>query len=224
MMKVFCAVFVFFFMSFAVLAEEYLPEGKTEKPVVNNILLEDELVKNIKIKKYPRQVNYKFKDELLENIDPSKIKEIEPDLTYDFSDINKITIPIRSMKLISSENADMANIVEFVLVKDVKLNKNNIIPAGTKVSATIEYALAGQLQGENGILIIDRFKIEGFPDLKPEGKIYKEGANRALWIIPLAKVVNMFTYAGGYPLYLIKGGNAKIEPDKIYEIYLWGEY
>ena len=190
------------FLMLPAFAVEDLSKIKYEKPKVNNTLIEDDLIKFIPT---------------------SKIKLVKVYDDYDFSDINRIDIPIRTMRIITSEQAQLGESVVFKTLKPVVVNKNVVIPAGTEVIATVEYISTSRAKGEPGILIIDNFKIKGFEKYNPVGKISINGANRRLWIKPVSNIINSFTIIGGYPLYFIKGGEAKIKPNKVFEIYLWGQ-
>lgn len=202
-------------------AEEFLPEYSGAKPVVHIQLQEDNLVKNLdKNSQNPYKKKSLIEDEALVLVDKQTITKPKTDLVYDFDNLEKIIIPIKISKQITSDNVQTGEIITFKTVKDIKVNPKITIPTGTNVVASASYVSPRQIKGEGGILLVENFKIDGFPDLQPQGKIHVYGKNIAMLITGTAKVVNMFTFVGGYPLYMIKGQNAKIGTEQVFEIYL----
>jgi len=204
--------------------DELLENLSVQKPVKNSIFIEDELLKGKTTPKVSLPTLDYLEDELVLLIDKSKVKTIEIARNQDFSSIDRIIIPMKINKLVTSNEVQSGDKIFFIITQDIKINNKITIPQGTKISAIVEYALPGQLKGEAGSMIVDKFKIEGFDEFSPDGKISLNGANRRFWILPLAKAMNALTIVGGYPLYLIKGGPAKITPNKEYSLYLWGKY
>ena len=212
------AFILYWLIGISAQANEYLPKQPCSKPILNNTVQEDELIKG---KFFPKPVIPPFvflEDELVKMINPQKVKAPKVVSDYDFSSIERTIIPIAITKNISSKNIQIGEEISFFTVKDTKINSTTTIPAKTQVFGIIEYAMPGQLRGEPGIIIVDKFKIKGFENIVAEGKMVIEGAKRNFWVLPLAKVINSFTVAGGYPLYLIRGGQAKISPKQVFEL------
>lgn len=202
-------------------AEEFLPEYSGAKPEVYTRLQEDTLIGNLdKNSENPYKKKSLIEDEALVLVDKQNIIKPRTNLVYDFDNLEKIIIPIKISKQITSDNVQTGETITFKTVKDIKVNSKIIIPAGTNVVASASYVSTKQIKGEGGILLVENFKIDGFPDLQPQGKIHVYGKNMAMLITGAAKVVNMFTFVGGYPLYMIKGQDAKIRAGQVFEIYL----
>jgi hypothetical protein len=96
----------------------------------------------------------------------------------------------------------------FVTTEDTVLKHNKVLPCDSRVFGTIETVSLNERKGVPANIIIGDFKIEYMSNLKIEGNIIKQGANRSLWVMPLLPI-----------LYLVKGGHAKINTEEQFTIY-----
>lgn len=127
----------------------------------------------------------------------------------DFEALNRIPMKLK----ILSEVSTKSNIFEgkklvFTTTEDVVLTHKKVLPAGSRVFGTVETISQCEKSGIPANLIIGNFKIEYMPNVKINGQILKVGANRSAWVRFL------------YPLlFAVKGGQAKILPNEIFEVY-----
>ena len=127
----------------------------------------------------------------------------------DFENLNRIPVKLKIISGISTKN----NIFEgqrliFTTTEDAVLTHKNVLPAGSRVFGIVETISENEKFGIPANLIVGNFRIEYMPKIKLEGQILKIGKNRTKWIKPLSPL-----------LFYIKGGQAKILEDEIFEVY-----
>lgn len=104
--------------------------------------------------------------------------------------------------------------VKFELKEDTTI-KGVAYKKGTIIEARIENVSKNGAFGVPAELIIDNFILTN--NVKLDGQISKRGANRSIWIYPTSTILNAF-FGFGLLLLPIRGGHAKLKPNKIYEI------
>ena len=104
--------------------------------------------------------------------------------------------------------------IDFILVQDVEINKK-IYKKGSKIKARVETVTKNGAYGTPADIVIDNFTLEDKTQLN--GQINKRGADRSIWVYPSAYLLSFFFGLGLFIL-PIRGGHAKLLPNKIYEI------
>ncbi|MFA6988943.1 MAG: hypothetical protein WC197_02635 [Candidatus Gastranaerophilaceae bacterium] len=124
---------------------------------------------------------------------------------------------------IRSKNLTINQKVCFVVVDDVKKNKELFIRKNTPMSGMVETITKAGWAGDPAELIIGRFTTTDVNGNKIDiaGEIIKTGANRAYWVRPVFYTGELLPpYSTPLLLvYFIKGGNAKITPRKKFTLY-----
>ena len=128
---------------------------------------------------------------------------------YDFENLNRIPLKLKILDEISTKS----NIFEgqklvFTTTEDAVITHKTVLPAGSRVFGIVETISPCEKSGIPANLIVGDFKIEYMPTIKLEGEILKTGANRTYWVKPLLPI-----------LFYIKGGQAKLSVNEIYQIY-----
>lgn len=129
--------------------------------------------------------------------------------SYRFEELNRIPVKIKIMNDVTTKK----NLVEgqklvFLTTESVVLTHKKVLSEGSRVFGTVETISQNEMMGVPSNLIIGNFKIEYMPTIKLEGQIVKQGANRALWVRPLAPI-----------FFAVRGGHAKVKNDETYILY-----
>jgi len=177
----------------------------------NQEIIEDELVKNSlrTNAKITKEVHKPIQDNLAISLNESlmpKNNTIKAISTFD-------KIKISPIKNYTTRKAQLNDKIEFILMEDIKIN-NISHKKGEKISANIENLSQNGAYGVPADLVVGNFKI-GNQIL--DGTLTRQGANRAIWVYPSAYVLSVFFGLGLFVL-PIRGGHAKLKPNKIYEI------
>lgn len=165
----------------------------------------------------PLKMRDKLVEKTLKNV---SVEYPEANLVYDYSSIRFVPLKIRFLERITTKkNRNFeGQIVKFVVTEDIFDGKTKLISGGTYGTARIETLLARGSMGEPADIIISKFEIEGLDNKKIDGQIVKRGANLMLLAGALKYSVGTVFPGTGYLFMLIKGGQAKIKPDEIFEL------
>lgn len=184
------------------------------------------LSKDLKIRKYEPP---KIRDDFVESKSYTPVKrqnvrvtEILPNadskiVQRSYHIISEENIPVRICvreKFSTKQKREEGQIIEFETLDEVKI-KNKIYPAGTVVKARIENISMNSTWGAPADFVIGNFSLDEKPLF---GEITKTGANRAIWLHPLAVVATPF-FGTGIWLMFIRGGHARIKPKEVFTVY-----
>ncbi len=130
-------------------------------------------------------------------------------LSHNYAELNRIPIKISIINDVSTKK----NLVEgqklvFLTKEDTVLTHKKVLPAGSRIFGTVETISQNEAIGVPSNLIVGNFRIEYMPNLKLEGQIVKQGANRAYWVRPLVPF-----------LFAVRGGHAKIKTTEFYYVH-----
>lgn len=130
-------------------------------------------------------------------------------INRDFESLDRIPMKLKILSDVSTKtNLFEGEKLVFTTTEDVVLTHKKILPAGSRVLGMVETISECEKSGIPANLIVGNFKIEYMPSIKINGQILKVGADRTIWARPLL------------PLFFsVKGGNAKITRDEIFEVY-----
>ncbi len=179
-------------------------------PIVDEFVI-NTLSSNLKINLKPQEL---IKDELLSNLNYKKLKTYKP---VNFENIDSNIITIRPQKPYSTRNLSEGEEIYFYLSKDSTINNKNH-KKGEIVKARVENITKNGAYGVPADFTIGNFVLVS-NSLELEGEISKTGANRSLWVNPTAYVLSPF-FGIGLLILPIRGGHAKLSPNKIYELNL----
>ena len=173
----------------------------------------DDLVKylnqNLKISK--TKVEPIKDDFIVQNLNTSKISRInKANKAINFDK----TIKISPKNFYSTkENLKEGKAIEFVLLDEIKIN-NKIYPKNSTITASVKNITQNSTFGLPSDLVIGNFQLQ---DLNFNSEFSIKGANRALWVYPAVYGLSCF-FGAGLLFIPIRGGHAKLIPNKIYEI------
>ena len=211
-----------FFILFLVSSLLILPSAG----MIEDEFVESTLSKDLKIRKYQPP---KIEDDFVENRNYTSVKkqnvriiEILPNadskiVQRPYHMISENDIPVRICireKFSTKQKREEGQIIEFETLDEVKF-KNKLYPAGTVVKARIENISMNSTWGAPADFIIGNFSLDEKPLF---GEVTKIGANRAIWLHPLA-VVATSLFGTGIWLMFIRGGHAKIKPKEVFTVY-----
>lgn len=129
--------------------------------------------------------------------------------TGNFEELNRIQLKIKSIEDISTkQDLEEGQKLIFLTTEDTVLKHNKVLAAGSRIIGKVETISKNEIKGVPANLIVGDFKIEYMSNIKLEGQIKKEGANRALWVYPMLPI-----------LFPVKGGHAKINSNDEYILY-----
>lgn len=161
-----------------------------------------------------------YKDKLVETTLNGKVFEIpEPNLDYDYSDASSVIVKLHPKSKITT-NGKLCNgdTVHFIVKEDVFFNGKLILQKDSEVSAIIENISPNDRYGVPANLVISRFSANGLDSKTLDGEFAKQGISKSIWVYPLCYFLMPFGGAG-IPVTFIRGGNVKINPDDVVEIY-----
>ncbi len=196
--------------------------GNYKKPLVNEPKYTDDFVKATLSNKYAKPIENTSTvgDEVVKRTLTASYQKPYTNTKYNYDSIDYVLFKIKIKNKLSSRNAREGQQILFETVEPVKINDEIKFNKGTEVLAKIEFVSLNEMRGEPATLIIDNFEIKNYPQYKLSGQIYKEGAKRSYWVHPVSIVLLPF-WGTGLLLHLIRGGHAKITPNKVYKLYLW---
>ena len=211
-----------FFVLFLVSSLLILPSAG----MIEDEFVESTLSKDLKIRKYQPP---KIEDDFVENRNYTSVKkqnvriiEILPNadskiVQRPYRMISENDIPVRICireKFSTKQKREEGQIIEFETLDEVKF-KNKLYPAGTVVKARIENISMNSMWGAPADFVIGNFSIDERPLY---GEVTKTGANRAIWLHPLAVIATPL-FGTGIWLMFIRGGHAKIKPKEVFTLY-----
>ncbi|MCR5261773.1 MAG: hypothetical protein K6C94_08045 [Candidatus Gastranaerophilales bacterium] len=128
---------------------------------------------------------------------------------FKYDNLNRIPINIKIIDDVTTKkNLAEGQKLIFLTTEDVVLTPKKVLSAGSRIIGTVETISKNDIGGIPANLIVGNLKIEYMPQIVLEGKIIKQGANRALWVRPLLPV-----------LFYVRGGQAKIKKSETYTVY-----
>ncbi len=204
---------------------------------IKDNLVENTLSKNYKI---PDKKVYHFKDTPLKQgvytmphfkkviyadnlvnatLKGKNLKIPAPNIYYDYSDDRHAVIKIKPVSLIKADNKlKDGDIVKFKTVEDVTYEGKLLLKKDAQITAVVENVTANDFMGIPSNIVISRFKNSAIDEKAFDYTLSRQGANRAVWVYPLYYLLTPF-FGMGLPFAFVKGGNAKIKPNEIIEIY-----
>lgn len=187
-------------------------ETQKQIPIIDDFALKT-LNQNLKITKENQEI---IEDELVKILLKSDLKNktiksksnIKTTITESFDKVK-----ISPTKYLTTRKAQLNNKIEFILIENIKIN-DILYKKGEIIEGSIENLSQNGAYGVPADLVVGNFKI-GNQIL--DGTLTRQGANRAIWVYPSAYVLSVFFGLGLFVL-PIRGGHAKLKPNKIYEI------
>lgn len=195
------------------------------KSYLNKQQIEDEFVsKNLSSEKHKieKQENSFITDNLAEKtLKNISVKTKNADIKFDFESIKRIPVKISILQNISTKkNLKEGQRLNFKVVHDIVLDKNIELKKDTIITAKLETISLNQAFGVPADIVIDNFKtVSGQQEINFEGNIHKIGANRSLWVYPVGYITGIMFFGAGFLLFTVRGGHAKLNAKKIYEVY-----
>ena len=190
-------------------------EKKTYEPIIDEFVIKT-LNPSLKIK-------YSETSLIIDDF-AANIKNYEPiyydkNQTFDFEKFELLAIKIRPIKYHTTrKNILVGDEINFKLENDFQY-KNQVYKKGDILTARVENINLNKAYGVPADMIIGDFKLPS--KTKLEGEITLKGANRALWVHPLAYTTTMFFGLGVF-VWTVRGGHAKLSPRRTYELKFEG--
>lgn len=195
-----------------------------KQPIIEDDFALKTLNQNLKIKK--AQLN-PIEDNLAKNLDSTlKINKTHKSPIEDILVLKlkgeKTNFKIEGDKIkiaplnyyTTKRNLHEGDWVDFILAQDVNFAKMTY-KKGTIIKARIETLSQNGAYGVPADLVVGNFTLPNNYILN--GTITKQGANRAIWVYPTGYILSFFFFVG-LPIFAIRGGHAKLHPEKVYEI------
>ena len=179
-----------------------IKQGK-EVVIIDN--LAEKLNKNLKIEKENQRL---VVDSFALNL--NKTNKNGADIKYDGDKIKVSPLKYYTTRKELFEG----KIIDFILVEDVKIN-NKLYKKGTLIKARVETLSQNSAYGVPADLVIGNFTLPN--NFILHGNITKQGANRAIWVYPTGYILMPFFFIG-LLIFPIRGGHAKLKPEKVYDI------
>ena len=196
--------------------------------IIEDDFVETSLSKDLKIKEYKppiicddfvKNINYtptKRKQVIVQEVLPKINNEVIKRPYNKFSNTD-LPVKIRIKKEFSTKyNREEGQYIEFETIEET-IFKNKTYPVGTTVKARVENISMNSSWGTPADLVISNFSIDRIPLC---GEISKSGANRTLWVRPLAIIATPFC-GTGFWLIFIRGGHAKINSNEVFTLYFY---
>ena len=227
-MKKILSLFLIFLFSFA----------NASYAIVTDDFVEQTLDKNLKIKEYsPANIDdilitkdfvLRHKNEIYESsnsqisdnfvntsLNKYKNEKLVAYIPANFQNLQKMSMQLKAKKYLTTRNKKVkeGTIIEFVLAKDIVYNEK-LYKKGSTVKARVENISLNQAYGIPAQLEVGNFSIN---NEKLDTKLSVQGANRALWVVPVGYVGTLFLCLGLFVL-PIRGGHAKLSPNKTYNL------
>lgn len=184
---------------------------KTETPPEKDIFAEKTLNPNLKIKPagYEMVTDNFASKAVISEAKPAKNKfEVSHETTGE-------KIKIKPLNYYTTRtNLKEGGYIDFELAENAKIG-NKIYKKGSPVKARVENITKNSAYGLPADLVIGNFSFEDNVHL--ESELTLKGANRSLWVYPSAYGLSWF-FGAGLLFIPIRGGHAKLKPNKTYEI------
>lgn len=163
---------------------------------------------------------FAVQDEFVERtLDTSSLEKPQTFLEYNFQDITTIPVRLSITEKISSETKVYdGQKVEFRVVSDVKHNGKTIIKTGTIVTARIETTISSGMNGIPASIIFSNFQIPNISQGQITDSYELIGQDRSLIVFPLKWALTILPPTGSLTNF-IKGGHARLSPNKIIQLY-----
>lgn len=211
-------------VSFAMINDDFVNEtlNKSFKiPEYQRQIVKDDLITQVFVKEHKNEsYGYNKKvlitDDLVEkNLLQYKNAKLVSYVPIDFGKLQKTTLKIKPKENITTKDNKIREglILSFILAEDFSHNNINYLK-GTEVQARIEKVSLNQSLGVPADVEIGNFEING---LHLDGNLKIEGANRAIWVLPVAYIGCCF-FGAGLLIMPIRGGHAKLNKDKTYTL------
>lgn len=205
---------------------QYLKEDNFKIKNNKEFIVRDDFVlatldKNLKIKKQPQIY---IKDEFVENTiakDPKIKAKIENNknrkVRYDCMRTSVMEISPKEYYTTKS-NLQEGEYIDFVLANDFKY-KNKTYPKGAPIKARVENINQNGIYGLPSELVLGNFVLAN--NLKLDAELSARGANRSIWIYPVARTFSVLLYNSGIIFMPIRGGHVRLKPEKTYEVEVY---
>ena len=157
-------------------------------PIVDDFA-NNTLDKSLKINK---SIPVKIEDSLALKINSKDIKfnYYDKNQKFDFSKASVQIARVRPLKYYTTrKNLKEGQYIDFELTQDVNIN-NVVYKRGTSVKARVENISPNLAYGVPADLVVDNFVLAN--KIQLSGQIEKRGANRAIWIYPVAYTTSIF--------------------------------
>lgn len=144
---------------------------------------------------------------------------------YENTDIVPVKLSIVN-EIKSEQDLYEGQEVEFRLVKSVIYNNKIIAKRGTIVKANVKMIIASGMNGIPASIIFENFKIQGIARHKLTDSYEVYGQDRSLFVFPLKWALTPLPPTGSLTNF-IKGGHAKLKPNKTITLYYhpnWESY
>lgn len=152
----------------------------------------------------------------------NSLKNAKPPYThtkYNYEDTEKIPIKLVISKRIKSEQELYeGQIVEFKIIRHVIHNNKIVVKRGTTATARVKMIITSGMNGIPASIIFDDFKIANIEPNKLSDTYEVFGQDRSLIVFPLKWALTILPPTGSLTNF-IKGGHAKLKPNKIITLY-----
>lgn len=161
-----------------------------------------------------------IQDELVNEILINKqIEKPEPFLNYNFENTDVVEIKLAIVDAIKSENdVYEGQPVKFRVLSDVHYKGRVIIKRHTIVPAKVEVIIRSGMNGIPASIIFGDFEFEGINKHLLSDTYEVRGQDRSLLVFPLKWALTILPPTGTFTNF-IKGGHARIKPNKLVKIY-----
>lgn len=151
-----------------------------------------------------------------------KVSGVYPavNLKPDYTNINFLPLRLKFMEEISTKDKTHTEgqTIKFEVVQDVYDGKKKILSRGAVGYARIETISPRGFMGVPADIIISHFEVGGLEPLRFQNDVVKYGFNLMALAAALKYSIGTFIPGTGYLFMLIKGGNANIKPDDVFEV------
>ena len=156
-----------------------------------------------------------------ETLKTKKLEQPEVNLNYNYESFEKIPIPLKLVRNITTKNHAVyeGQELKFIVKRNIKYNKKIIIKQGTIVTARIETYITRGMNGIPATLIIDNFEIPGIEKTKIKGPFIKKGISLTTMVLPIKWALTPIPGVGSLTNFII-GCNANLtDKDNIFIYY-----
>lgn len=166
-----------------------------------------------------------LQDEFVQRImQDSVYDKPEPFLNYNFENTDVVEIKLAIVTPIKSEKQVYeGETVKFRVTSDVHYKGKVIIPRHTIVPAKVSVVIKSGMNGIPASIIFSDFEFENI-DKQLLSNFYEiKGQDRSLLVFPLKWALTILPPSGSLTNF-IKGGHAKLKPDKMVKIYYYPKW
>ena len=187
-----------------------------EAPIADEFALET--LKSYRNVPLPKGVKTVIIDEFArDNLNPADYKNFKKPVPVYIS-ADEMSVFVSSVEFMTTKKGLYeSKYADFIVAKDVIQDGKTIFVRGEKITGRVEIAAQNGPFGSPAELVVSNFSAkEGSKKLA--GEIRVVGANRSFWVYPIGYSINFFFPFAGVPVYTIRGGHAKIKPEKEFEL------